>query len=141
MSLSWISRKKRRQIYSPARRRPRSQVRYAWTDYVQCALYNSDGLPAAPFSLTIPKSSSGEAVPTLRKVAQPNPIQSPPMGTLLGLALYPTFTACAGRFSLCLLLTLFPVCPSPFLPARIQQLESGDRMAYFAPLHTIHLRW
>ncbi|EDQ89810.1 uncharacterized protein MONBRDRAFT_24947, partial [Monosiga brevicollis MX1] len=28
-----------------------AEVRYAWTDFVQCVLFNKDGLPAAPFSV------------------------------------------------------------------------------------------
>lgn len=30
------------------------EIRYAWEDFPQCAIYNSAGLPAPPFNLTIP---------------------------------------------------------------------------------------
>ena len=30
-----------------------SAVRYAWTDYVDCVLANSDGLPAGPFVVNV----------------------------------------------------------------------------------------
>jgi len=42
--------------FSPVR------LRYAWEDFPQCALYNSDGLPAPPFNISIrPNAVAGAA--------------------------------------------------------------------------------
>lgn len=56
-----------------------TQVRFAWADYVDCVLVNSDDLPSAPFvlNLTATKTSISDTVP----LSPRNMIQSPPMGT------------------------------------------------------------
>ena len=44
-------------------------VRYAWSDYVECVLENSEGLVASPFVaniISIPKSNETELRPSLR---------------------------------------------------------------------------
>ena len=37
-----------------------SAVRYAWTDYVDCVLANSDGLPAGPFVVNVTTHETAE---------------------------------------------------------------------------------
>ena len=32
---------------------PAKQLRYAWEDFAECALYNSDGLPLPPFNVSL----------------------------------------------------------------------------------------
>ena len=32
------------------------KLRYAWEDFPQCVIYNSGGLPAPPFNITVPPS-------------------------------------------------------------------------------------
>lgn len=57
-----------------------TQVRFAWADYVDCILVNSDDLPAGPFVLNLTDATEVKAAP----VEQPKAtglIQSPPMGT------------------------------------------------------------
>jgi hypothetical protein len=54
-----------------------TSVRYAWADYVDCVLANSDGLPAGPFVAKISPVLRAVELPT--KVA--GLIQSPPLGT------------------------------------------------------------
>ena len=31
-----------------------SKLRYAWEDFPECAIYNSDGLPMPPFNVSLP---------------------------------------------------------------------------------------
>jgi len=52
-------------------------VRYAWNDYVDCVLVNSDGLPLAPFVSNLTSSHRGTAATA---PPQTKPITSPPMG-------------------------------------------------------------
>ena len=59
---------------------PATKVRYAWADYVDCVLVNSDGLPAGPFVANV--SVSHQVLPTSRADTPAGGlIQSPPMGT------------------------------------------------------------
>ena len=56
-----------------------SQVRYAWSDFVECVLYNNDSLPMGPFVANVTSASDEEklvAFPGLKE----QPIQSPPLG-------------------------------------------------------------
>ncbi len=61
-------------------------VRYAWSDYVECVVVNSDDLPAAPFSVTLAKSTADVVAESTEVSAAMNPamaapfIQSPPRG-------------------------------------------------------------
>merc|ERR1712113_740908 len=43
------------------------ELRYAWEDFPECAIYNSDGLPMPPFNITIPRAL-GEAEQPLSEV-------------------------------------------------------------------------
>eukprot|EP01060_Flectonema_neradi_P005024 TRINITY_DN1331_c0_g1_i7.p1 TRINITY_DN1331_c0_g1~~TRINITY_DN1331_c0_g1_i7.p1 ORF type:complete len:918 (+),score=238.62 TRINITY_DN1331_c0_g1_i7:41-2794(+) len=54
-----------------------SQVRYAWSDFVECVLYNNDSLPLGPFLANLTSSPSTEIAPVGVKE---QPIQSPPLG-------------------------------------------------------------
>jgi hypothetical protein len=63
-------------------------VRYAWADYVDCVLVNSDGLPAGPFVVNISKTdqqplAAGPSTRGSPTASAPSGgmIQSPPMGT------------------------------------------------------------
>ena len=56
---------------------PPTKVRYAWADYVDCILVNSDGLPAGPFVVNVTTTKIIEQP----KVVSKGLIQSPPMGT------------------------------------------------------------
>jgi hypothetical protein len=65
-----------------------TRVRYAWADYVDCVLVNSDGLPAGPFVANVSSTRAAETrEPTKKLTDAPTKeptkglIQSPPLGT------------------------------------------------------------
>jgi hypothetical protein len=65
-----------------------SQVRYAWSDFVDCVLVNADGLVASPFLVNISKAAAptdavvgATAAPKRLNDAKKGLIQSPPLGT------------------------------------------------------------
>lgn len=62
-----------------------TQVRYAWSDFVQCVLVNNDSLPLGPFLLNIlPSPSAADAVTSVsvpaNPISAPQPLSKPPRG-------------------------------------------------------------
>lgn len=57
-----------------------TKVRYAWADYVDCVLVNSDGLPAGPFVANV---STNRQLSSISRTVPPAGamITSPPLGT------------------------------------------------------------
>ena len=55
-------------------------VRYAWSDYVDCVLTNSDDLPLAPFLQNVTADVTPEPAPEARAAASDVAITVPPMG-------------------------------------------------------------
>lgn len=58
-----------------------TEVRYAWTDFVQCVLKNEYGLVAGPFASKLSAAGPAEELPSVTSSAAPNrTLSAPPLG-------------------------------------------------------------